>query len=110
MLPASEYSLERWKYSSTSWSSSSSATLVSCRLDEITNSLLMPSSRLGIFPGWAGSRPLQVRHDGQLDHTWQARWICRYARFNVVEPSLNTTTRHSPACDPWREGQMRTTI
>src|SRR5712692_7630991 len=41
MLPASEYSLERWKNTSTSWSSSRIATFVSWRFAEITNSLLM---------------------------------------------------------------------
>src|ERR1035438_4405177 len=41
MLPASEYSLARWKNTSTSWSSSRMATFVSWRFDEITSSLLM---------------------------------------------------------------------
>src|SRR5260370_27548560 len=41
MLPASEYSLARWKNTSTNWSSSRMATLVSWRFAEITNSLLM---------------------------------------------------------------------
>src|SRR5258706_7154917 len=41
MLPASEYSLARWKKTSTNRSSSRMATLVSWRFAEITNSLLM---------------------------------------------------------------------
>src|SRR3974390_2931869 len=41
MLPASEYSLALWKYTSTNWSSSGKATLVSWRLAEMTNSLLL---------------------------------------------------------------------
>src|SRR5271156_4663140 len=41
MLPASEYSLARWKKTSTSWSSSRIATLISWRFAAITNSLLM---------------------------------------------------------------------
>src|SRR5580693_7725331 len=41
MLPAREYSLARWKNTSTSWSSSRIATLVSWRFAAITNSLLM---------------------------------------------------------------------
>src|SRR5580704_5426374 len=41
MLAASEYSLERWKCTSTNWSSSRSATRVSCRVAEITISLLI---------------------------------------------------------------------
>src|SRR5216684_98060 len=41
MLPASEYSLARWKNTSTNRSSSRMATLVSWRFAEITNSLLM---------------------------------------------------------------------
>src|SRR5579862_633781 len=41
MLPAREYSLARWKNTSTSWSSSRIATLISWRFAAITNSLLM---------------------------------------------------------------------
>src|ERR1700733_15286202 len=41
MLPASEYSLARWKKTSTSWASSRIATLISWRFAAITNSLLM---------------------------------------------------------------------
>src|SRR6516162_7107676 len=40
MLPASEYSFDLWKYTSTNWSSSRSANRVSWRLAAITISLL----------------------------------------------------------------------
>src|SRR5579863_463410 len=69
MLPASEYSLARWKNTSTSWSSSRMATFVSWRFAEITSSLLMKNSSLfmgengsiketeGLLPGLAPGDP-----------------------------------------------------
>src|SRR5580658_10918710 len=46
MLPASEYSLARWKKTSTSWSSSRIPSLISWRFAEITNSLLMDAPQV----------------------------------------------------------------
>src|SRR5580704_11714205 len=45
MLPAREYSFSRWWNTSTNWSSSIIATRVSWRLDEITNSLDIDTSK-----------------------------------------------------------------
>src|SRR5215471_20229393 len=61
MLPASEYSFDLWKYTSTNWSSSRSANRVSWRLAAITISLLtiliLPSRLPFVQAGFAWGAP-----------------------------------------------------
>ncbi len=84
MLPASEYSLARWKNTSTSWSSSRIPTLISWRFAAITNSLLMNA------PTIHGEKPELRKREGEPVSPLPRvihRTVCpAHANFKIFQP------------------------